>query len=545
MLLWWRVYHVGPLLDNQPEICRLVLNRREYQRKILGDFESIRNVPALFRLLQVLSDAICFPPTVSFLLTLSSPSGGFPIRLAGYGSNQCSGRVEINFNSSWGTVCDDGWDINDAKVVCRQLGCGTATKAPRSARFGHGTGKVWLDDVACLGSEESLSNCKHRKFGQHDCAHSEDAGVICTSIRLADSTRCSGTVEIYHNDSWGTVCDDNWDTKDAEVVCRQLNCGTPLGAPRLSLFGHGRGKIWLDEVKCSGSEGSLTMCPHRGFGKHDCNHASLPKPSISVSPAAQVPWGERVSITCSNSAELSGGTFILGKTRGLLGGTKKSSATSGMFSIPKMDFDDDGLYECHAFVTAGLINSCRDDDAAAAGGPLVGDVYGRQEKKKNGRAAWSPHLESMSVPTRTHIPSVMNKYFHQSAFVCIQRFPSDACISVTATTRCEDDEDRHYMKLLARDNNKGLKDTAEEEDSGDYERLSNDEDQHYDDVGLGKHLARANEVCVNVEGNREDEDVDDDAVEETNDDENGYLDLTQSFDQTDIIEKMRIEQKDD
>lgn len=101
------------------------------------------------------------------------------------------------------------------------------------------------------------------------------------------------------------------------------------------------------------------------------------------------------------------------------------------------------------------------------------------------------------------------------------------------------------MKLLARDNNKGLKDTAEEEDSGDYERLSIDEDQHYDDVGLGKHLARANEVCVNVEGNREDEDVDDDAVEETNDDENGYLDLTQSFDQTDIIEKMRIEQKDD
>ncbi|AWP18387.1 putative deleted in malignant brain tumors 1 protein-like [Scophthalmus maximus] len=81
-------------------------------------------------------------------------------------------------------VCDDGWDINDAKVVCRQLGCGTATKAPRSARFGHGTGKVWLDDVACLGSEESLSNCKHRKFGQHDCAHSEDAGVICTCEKL-------------------------------------------------------------------------------------------------------------------------------------------------------------------------------------------------------------------------------------------------------------------------------------------------------------------------------------------------------------------------
>lgn len=43
------------------------------------------------------------------------------IRLVG-GSSPSNGRVEVNFGEGWGTVCDDNWDDNEARVVCRMLG---------------------------------------------------------------------------------------------------------------------------------------------------------------------------------------------------------------------------------------------------------------------------------------------------------------------------------------------------------------------------------------------------------------------------------------
>ena len=100
------------------------------------------------------------------------------VRLVG-GNGVNTGRVEVYYNNTWGTVCDDGWNLNDAAVVCRQLGFPGAISSSCCAAFGQGTGPIWLDDVRCTGSETSLSSCSHRGWGRHRCAHYEDAGVIC------------------------------------------------------------------------------------------------------------------------------------------------------------------------------------------------------------------------------------------------------------------------------------------------------------------------------------------------------------------------------
>ena len=85
------------------------------------------------------------------------------------------------YNGEWGTVCDDGWDLNDAQVVCRQLGFGPAIATRDNAYYGEGSGQVWLDGVNCTGIELTIEDCSHRGWGIENCNHTEDAGVKCTN----------------------------------------------------------------------------------------------------------------------------------------------------------------------------------------------------------------------------------------------------------------------------------------------------------------------------------------------------------------------------
>ncbi|XP_078670139.1 uncharacterized protein LOC144910683 isoform X6 [Branchiostoma floridae x Branchiostoma belcheri] len=222
------------------------------------------------------------------------------IRLVG-GATEYEGRVEIRTgDGEWGTICDDNFDdnINAANVVCRQLGYGPALQYTGSHVFGEGSGPIWLDDVRCAGDEESLLDCPSRDWGEHNCGHSEDVGVICSNttsnasleIRLVGGTNpAQGRVEIRRgNGEWGTVCDDSFDINDAHVVCRQLGYGL---ATSYEGFGYGSGPIWLDEVECEGDEENLLDCPSNGWGDHNCGHSEDVSVFCSVlSSCEPVPW---------------------------------------------------------------------------------------------------------------------------------------------------------------------------------------------------------------------------------------------------------------
>ncbi|MBN3314049.1 C163A protein, partial [Atractosteus spatula] len=234
------------------------------------------------------------------------------LRLIGAGGD-CAGRLEVYHRGSWGTVCDDSWDLADSQVVCRQLQCGTALSAPvpQVEVYYNGTwGSVcqnamtditaavickqlgcgdkgtiretnsrlspdpkWLDFVSCRKHDSTLWQCPSFPWGQNDCTDREVANITCSeALHLAGGTTCSGRVELRYEGSWGTVCDDSWDLQDAQVVCRQLGCGDAVSSATEASFGPGSGTIWLDEVNCRGSELHLWDCCHSGLNQSDCRH---------------------------------------------------------------------------------------------------------------------------------------------------------------------------------------------------------------------------------------------------------------------------------
>lgn len=170
--------------------------------------------------------------------------------------------------------------VDDAAVNARQLTSRLnqvtgsistlQSKATRFEQF-HSSQNTRLSNIESRlsSASSSLTNIKNDLKKRY-------SGVI----RLTNGGRTYGRVEVYHNGAWGTVCDDGWDTSDAQVACRimGLSGGT---ARNEAYYGQGTGTIWLDDLGCTGYEPSLFACRHLTIGSHNCNH------------------GEDVGVSCS------------------------------------------------------------------------------------------------------------------------------------------------------------------------------------------------------------------------------------------------------
>ena len=218
------------------------------------------------------------------------------------------GRIEVLYNGTWGTICDDNWDTPDADVVCRVLGF--ATGAAMNQYYGPGEGPIWLDDVMCRGHERGLRECNHGPWGEHDCTHDDDAGVICSKypswLREKD---CGNSNARYHSHalSHGYLWDATmWYESDPRMIeyeywinpsgpwcdikltsyqCRKFHCGdkTILRPSylhnELSYTGKMTPLYWI---------GALVLKPQ--YPRITRSETWLLMPWLHASPEPQQPW---------------------------------------------------------------------------------------------------------------------------------------------------------------------------------------------------------------------------------------------------------------
>ncbi|XP_013413161.1 scavenger receptor cysteine-rich type 1 protein M130 [Lingula anatina] len=197
-------------------------------------------------------------------------------------SNAYEGSLEIQYGGRWGRVCGYGWDLTSANVACKQLGF-TGAHTPISNMSTRGSGRYWIQNLNCQGSEASLSDCYHDGVGEINPQYCDetslhDAGVLCKGpndgdVRLVGPSQYMGRVEIFYAGIWGRVCTNGWSLSDAVVTCRQLGFSGIVGS-LTSWTPRGTSRVFLDQFNCAGTESRLDACSHGSIGYPSTTYCS-------------------------------------------------------------------------------------------------------------------------------------------------------------------------------------------------------------------------------------------------------------------------------
>ncbi|XP_026161562.1 scavenger receptor cysteine-rich type 1 protein M160-like [Mastacembelus armatus] len=204
-----------------------------------------------------------------------------PVRLVG-GNSRCAGTLEVKHKGDWRPVDGYGWTLKTAAIACRELNCGSAVSDGQ--KIGFSKISTWWFRSDCVQSGSAV----------RDCVTSDSSYSICNltcsdSVRLVNGTSlCSGRLEVKSNQRWSSMCEADFDQRDAEVVCRELGCGAPL-VLQGGLYGEVKAPMWTREFQCGGHESALLDCRSSDSDRNTC------------SP------GKAVGLTCSEPVRLVGG----------------------------------------------------------------------------------------------------------------------------------------------------------------------------------------------------------------------------------------------
>ncbi|XP_074492679.1 scavenger receptor cysteine-rich type 1 protein M130-like isoform X4 [Sebastes fasciatus] len=206
------------------------------------------------------------------------------VRLVG-GNSRCAGTLEVKHQGDWRPVSGYYSTLKEAAVACRELDCGSAVSV--GERIESSYRSVWGIRSDCVQSGSSLRDCA--TSASSDCI----LDLTCSdSVRLVNGINlCSGRLEVKSNQSnqgWSSVCEADFDQQDAEVVCRELDCGAP-SVLQGALYGEVEDPMWTKEFQCGGNESALLDCRSSDSDRNSC------------SP------GKAVGLTCSESVRLVGG----------------------------------------------------------------------------------------------------------------------------------------------------------------------------------------------------------------------------------------------
>ncbi|CAI5657931.1 unnamed protein product [Oreochromis niloticus] len=278
------------------------------------------------------------------------------------GSSLCSGRLQVKSNQRWSSVCEDDFDLQDAEVGCRELGCGPPSLL-QGALYGEVEAPVWSREFQCGGHESALLDCRSSGSVRSSCSPGKAAGLTCSEpVRLVGgASRCAGTLEVKQG-LWRSVEASGWTLMDAAVACRELDCGSAVltGSRNASWDG----PTWKIKPACVKSGSTLRECATSSQSptvlELICSDL-LVQPIISASSSSndgdsqvqqqESSWvlkGSSFTISCSIQPQYPGGSFQLTFTSSNTTNNYTQPAVnhSAHFLFPAAEPAHQGTYSC-------------------------------------------------------------------------------------------------------------------------------------------------------------------------------------------------------